>query len=140
MKLLAGLLADLNAVKEEGETLLDRTMVIYGSNLGNANTHVTTNLPVIFAGGGFRHGRHLAFECEGNYPLPNLFASMLECLGLEVDRFAASTRTMGGLEPVSAARAAGGNRALRFRRAPRAAPDEGASLLNSLLSAPKCWT
>ncbi|MCF7763647.1 MAG: hypothetical protein K9N62_08240 [Verrucomicrobia bacterium] len=35
----------LNLVEEDGETLLDRTMILYGSNLGNANTHVTTNLP-----------------------------------------------------------------------------------------------
>src|SRR5213595_2251242 len=56
MKLLADLFDELKRVKEDGEPLLDRTMILYGSNLGNANTHVTTNLPVIFAGGGFEHG------------------------------------------------------------------------------------
>jgi hypothetical protein len=85
-------------VREDGETLLDRTMVLYGSNLGNANTHVTRNLPILFAGGGFKHGQHLAFDTERNYPLPNLFVSMLERLGLDVDRFASSTGTMRGLE------------------------------------------
>ena len=55
MKLLADLFGQLKAVHEEGEPLLDRTMVLYGSNLGNANTHVTTNMPTIFAGGGFKH-------------------------------------------------------------------------------------
>ena len=45
-------------------------MVLYGSNLGNANTHVTTNLPTLLAGGGFKHGQHLAFDPERNYPLP----------------------------------------------------------------------
>lgn len=97
MKLLGELFGKLKGFREGGETLLDRTMVLYGSNLGNANTHVTTNLPVLLAGGGFRHGQHLAFNRERNYPLPNLFVSMLRQLGLEVDRFASSTGTMRGL-------------------------------------------
>jgi len=98
MKLLAELFTDLQACKEDGATLMDRTMVLYGSNMGNANTHVTTNLPILFAGGGFKHGQHLLFDRERNYPLPNLFVSMLQRLGLEVDRFATSTGTMRGLE------------------------------------------
>jgi hypothetical protein len=98
MKLLANLFTELEAVPEGGETLLDRTMILYGSNLGNANTHVTTNLPVLFAGGGFKHGQHLAFDAQHNYPLPNLFVSMLQRLGLDVDRFASATGTMRGLE------------------------------------------
>ncbi len=98
MKLLADLFAGLKGVREGDGTLLDRTMVLYGSNLGNANTHVTTNLPTIFAGGGFRHGQHLAFDRERNYPLPNLFVSMLQRMGIETDRFASATGTMRGLE------------------------------------------
>lgn len=98
MRLLANLFTELASVHEDGATLLDRTMVLYGSNLGNANTHVTTNLPTILAGGGFRHGQHLGFDTERNYPLPNLFVSMLQRLGLEVDRFASSTGTFRGLD------------------------------------------
>ena len=98
MKLLANLFSELKSVREGDETLLDRTMILYGSNLGNANTHVTTNLPTIFAGGGFRHGQHLAFDREHNYPLPNLFVSMLQRLGIEAEKFASSTGTMRGLE------------------------------------------
>jgi hypothetical protein len=98
-KLIDGLLDGLKTSREDGAPLLDRTMVLYGTNLGNANTHVTTNLPVILAGGGFKHGQHLAFDRERNYPLPNLFVSMLQRLGLEVDRFATSTGTMRGLDP-----------------------------------------
>ncbi len=98
MKLLADLFGKLRAVKEDGESLLDRTMILYGSNLGNANTHVTTNLPTLFAGGGFKHGQHLAFDRERNYPLPNLFVSMLQRFGLETSQFASSTGTMRGLE------------------------------------------
>ncbi len=98
MKLLANLFGELKAVKENGEPLLDRTMILYGSNLGNANTHVTTNLPTLFAGGGFKHGQHLAFDRERNYPLPNLFVSMLQRMGLEVGKFASATGTMRGLD------------------------------------------
>ena len=98
MKLLAELFSELQAVKENGEPLLDRTMILYGSNLGNANTHVTTNMPTILAGGGFRHGQHLAFDMQHNYPLPNMFVSMLQRMGLETDKFASATGTMRGLD------------------------------------------
>src|SRR3989475_10407187 len=98
MKLLADLFAQLKAVREDGEPLLERTMIVYGSNLGHANTHVTTNMPTIFAGGGCRHGQHIAFAMQHNYPLPNLFVSMLQRMGLETDRFASATGTMRGLE------------------------------------------
>jgi hypothetical protein len=98
MKLLDRLFTDLKARQEDGATLFDRTMVLYGSNLGDANRHTTDNLPVLFAGGGFRHAGHLAFDRTRNYPLPNLFVSMLQRLGLEVDRFATATGTMRGLD------------------------------------------
>jgi hypothetical protein len=98
MKLLAGLFSGLKSVNEPEGTLLDRTMILYGSNLGNANTHVTTNLPTLFAGGGFKHGQHLAFDRERNYPLPNLFVSMLQRMGLETEKFASGTGPMRGLE------------------------------------------
>jgi len=98
MKLLAQLMTDLKAVQEEGEPLLDRTMVLYGSNFGDANQHTCFNMPMILAGGGFRHGQHLAFSRTQNYPLPNLFVSMLQRMGIESERFASSTGTMKGLE------------------------------------------
>jgi len=98
MKLLADMFDTMKDVKEDGDTLLDRTMVLYGSNLGNASTHVTTNMPVLLAGGGFKHAGHLAFDTERNYPLPNLFVTMLQRMGLEADKFASSTGTMRGLE------------------------------------------
>jgi hypothetical protein len=100
MRLLANLFSELKTVQENGEALFDRTMILYGTNLGNANTHVTTNLPTVFAGGGFKHGQHLAFDRERNYPLPNLFVSMLQRMGLEVDRFASGTGPMRGLDLV----------------------------------------
>ena len=100
MKLLAKLFGDFKTVKEEDESLLDRSMILYGSNLGDANAHVNTNMPVLFAGGGFRHGQHLAFDTlpERNYPLANLMVSILHRLGIDEEKFASSTGKMRGLE------------------------------------------
>ncbi len=99
MKLLAHLFANLKAVREGEESLLDRTMILYGSNLGDANAHSTINMPTLFAGGGFRHGQHVALDPAGGaYPLPNLFVSMLQRMGFEDGKFASSTGTMKGLE------------------------------------------
>jgi hypothetical protein len=98
MKMLSKLFTELKAVREGDETLLDRTMVYFGSNMGDANKHVNTNVPVIFAGGGFKHGQHLVFDTERNYPLPNLFVSVLERLGLGTGKFATGTSTLRGLE------------------------------------------
>lgn len=94
----ARLLQLLAETKETGGSLLDRTQVLYGSCLGNANSHSNQNLPVILAGGGFKHGRHLAFDTTNNTPLANLFVSMLQRLGIETGQFASSTGTLRGLE------------------------------------------
>tara|TARA_R110002096_G_scaffold11515_7_gene42358 strand:- start:7407 stop:8672 length:1266 start_codon:yes stop_codon:yes gene_type:complete len=79
-------------------SLLDETMVILTSNLGNASSHNNKNMPVLFAGGGFKHGRHLAFDQKNNYPLPNLYLNALHQVGLEeVEQFGRSTGEMDGL-------------------------------------------
>lgn len=90
--------SELVAIEEGGETLLDRTMVLYGTCMGSANSHSNSNLPVILAGGGFRHGQHLAFDQKNNYPLSNLYLTMLHRLGIEAESFSTSTGTMRGLE------------------------------------------
>lgn len=95
---LALLIKGLRDTREDGDTLLDRTAVLYGTPMGNANAHSNTNLPVVLAGGGFRHVGHLVFDRTRNYPLPNLFLSILHRLAIEADRFASSTGTMRGLE------------------------------------------
>jgi hypothetical protein len=84
--------------KLKSDKLLGETMVLLTSNLGNASSHDNKNMPVLFAGGGFRHGQHLAFDQKDNYPLPNLYLGALQRLGLEQERFATSTGTMTGLE------------------------------------------
>ncbi len=97
-KTLNTFLDGLAGVKEEGDALLDRTMVLYGTPMGSANSHANTNLPILLAGGGFKHAGHLAFDAKKNYPLPNLYVSMLNRMGLPLDKFATSTGTMRGLE------------------------------------------
>lgn len=97
-KELTRLLEKLSAAREDGNSLLDRTSVFYGSNLGNGNNHDTHNLPVLVAGGGFKHGQHLAFDRRNNYPLPNLFVSLLQRLGIETDAFSTGQGTLRGLE------------------------------------------
>lgn len=93
----ADFLRDLEATVDGDECLLDNTQVLLTSNLGNASNHSNKNMPVLFAGGRYRHGQHLAFDKSNNYPLPNLFVSMLQQMNLEVDTFATSTGTMTGL-------------------------------------------
>jgi hypothetical protein len=97
-----GFLRDLQSVEETGGTLLDHTSVLMTSNLGNASSHDNRNLPVLFAGGGFEHGKHVAFDRKNNYPLANLFVSVLQQTGLEVDQFSSGKGTMKGLEPTRA--------------------------------------
>jgi hypothetical protein len=91
-------LGKLQATPEDGATLLDLTMVLIGSNLGNASSHDNRNLPIVLAGGGFKHGAHLALGGERDYPLSNLFVSMLQRLGIETSTFGTGTGTMKGLE------------------------------------------
>jgi len=83
--------------KLKTDKLLDDTMVLLTSNLGNASSHDNKNMPVLFAGGGFKHGQHLAFDQKDNYPLPNLYLSMLHRLGMQDEAFATSTGEMNGL-------------------------------------------
>ncbi|WP_339726800.1 DUF1552 domain-containing protein [uncultured Gimesia sp.] len=98
MKLLKQFLQTLANVPGESGRLLDSTMVLYGSNMGDANTHDNTNLPILLAGGGFRHGQHLAFNRDHNAPLCNLYVSMLQRLGVETDQFGSGHTTLAGLK------------------------------------------
>jgi len=100
LKTLRDFLKKLKDTKEEGGTLLDSTTVFFSSNLADASTHGVKNMPVLLAGGGFKHGSHLAFDPKNNPPLCNLYVSMLQRLGLEVDKFGSSTGTLKGLEMV----------------------------------------
>ena len=98
MQVVRDLLGKLKTKQEGGSPLLDKTMVLFGSNLGNANSHDTRNLPILLAGGGFKHGRHVAFDADKNTRLCNLFVTMLQRLGVETDAFGSSTGTLTGFD------------------------------------------
>jgi hypothetical protein len=102
MEQFARFLGKLKSIHDGAGTLLDHTMVLFGSGMGNANAHTNTNLPIILAGGGFRHGQHRAFPQTGagRAPLCNLFLSMLQRFGVPCNRFGLSTGTLTGLEVV----------------------------------------
>jgi hypothetical protein len=97
-KTIARFLLALRGAGESGASLLDRTSVVYGTCMGNANGHTNKNWPMLLAGGGFKHGQHLAFDKEQNYPIANLYVSLLQRLGIEADKFASSKGTLKGLE------------------------------------------
>ena len=98
MGILGHLLHALRDIDEQGSPLLDQTMVLFGSGLGSANSHSSVNLPLILAGGGFRHPGHLAFDEQQNEPLANLFVTMLQRMGIEADSFSSSTGSLRGLD------------------------------------------
>lgn len=90
-------LVSLRDCKEGSGSLLDQTQVLIGSNLGDASGHGTSNLPILLAGGGFRHGRHIAGDRRQNTPLGKLFVSMLQKFGVETDSFSSGSGTIEGL-------------------------------------------
>jgi hypothetical protein len=116
----ANLLAKLKSAQEgAGGHMLERTMILMTSNLRDGNTHWTHDLPVLLAGGGFKHGQHLAFNQpylekiadpeqdkkplspsmgSTQTPLCNLYVSMLQRAGVPSDRFSSSSGTLTGLE------------------------------------------
>lgn len=95
------LLAALNRKQEGASRLMDSTSVIFGSNLGNANSHDTKNLPLLLAGGRFRHGKHLMLDREKNTPLCNLFVQVAQQMGHEIEQFgSSSSSSVNGLESV----------------------------------------
>jgi hypothetical protein len=94
MKVFAGFLGKMKASTEAGRSLLDQTVVLHASNLGNASAHTCDNLPIILAGGGFKHAGHVAFDRKDNKPFSNLFVRMLQQMSIEMDRFGSSTGTL----------------------------------------------
>lgn len=100
MEQFARFIAKLGSLQDGDARLLDHTMVLFGSGMGNANAHTNSNLPIILAGGGYRHGEHRAYPSDrgGRVPLCNLYLSLLQRFGVETDRFGTSNGTLPGLE------------------------------------------
>jgi len=101
LKAFGEFLGALKGIPDGGGNLLDHTMVLHGAGMGNANAHSNVNLPILLAGGGFKHGQHLVFDKQRNYPLANLYVSMLQRMGIDADKFASGTSTLRGLEMAS---------------------------------------
>lgn len=91
LRVFRDFLTKLKDSTEGDETLLDRTMVLHASNLGNGSGHSPNNLPLLLAGGGFRHQGHVAFDRQNNRPLSNLFVRMMQQMGIEARSFGSST-------------------------------------------------
>lgn len=92
---MARFLAKLKDTPTQNGNLLDETMVFFGSGLGDASRHSNRDLPLILAGGGFQHGKHIdAIQSNGHQtPLNNLYTTMLQKFGVEIDRFNNATGT-----------------------------------------------
>lgn len=100
LAVIRNFLTALQKSREEGESVLDQTSVIYGTCMGNANGHTNQNWPMLLAGGGFKHGQHLAFDQKNNTPISNLYLSVLHRLGIEQEKFSSSTGTLSGLQMI----------------------------------------
>ncbi len=120
MAVIHNFLAKLKATKEGDGTLLDKTSVLIGSHMGSAGSHMSQNLPIILAGGGYRHAGYISaddpkdtsdrvYDTRGtmmkngvkqtnNAALSKLFVTMLQRTGMETDKFAGTTGTLGGLD------------------------------------------
>ncbi|PHR93947.1 MAG: hypothetical protein COA78_32335 [Blastopirellula sp.] len=83
-------LTKLKSIEENGKSLLDHTAVLFGSNLGNASSHSSRNLPIVVAGGGYKHGNHISHDLDNNTRLSNLYVSFAQRMGLEIDQFGTS--------------------------------------------------
>lgn len=88
------LLTLLKQAKEGNATLLDHSTILVSSNLGNASAHSARDLPVIVAGGSFKHGQHIAAGGPGaeNARFCNLFVQIARRMGVETDAFSQSNR------------------------------------------------
>ena len=91
VKVFGEFLAKMKATTESGQTLLERTAILYASNLGNSSSHDNHNLPIILAGGGFKHQGHIGYDRQNNMLLSNLFVRMLHHMDIEAPKFGAST-------------------------------------------------
>jgi hypothetical protein len=96
---LAYMLQRLDSIREGDGTLLDNTMLVYGSAISDGNRHNHDDLPILLAGGktaGFQGGRHIRFPDET--PLVNLYLRMLHIAGVDVAAIGDSTGELTGLE------------------------------------------
>lgn len=83
----------LSKMNDGERTLLDSTTVLFGSGMGDGNSHKNSDLPILLAGGGYKHGEFHEVPREGinKVPLCNLFVDIAQKMGVETDSFGSST-------------------------------------------------
>ena len=94
VKRFGSLLDSLDSQNENDSSLLDQTQILFGSYLGNPNSHNAENLPILVAGGDFNHGHHVAHDEKHNSPLCNMYLSLIQRMGVETDQFGQNTSTL----------------------------------------------
>ena len=100
MKCLENFISQLKSKTDaEGRPLLDSTIVMMGTGMGNASAHTNNDLPTVVAGGGFRHGSHVAVDPKSDEAplLGDLYITLMQQLGMEVDRFSNAKRNLNHL-------------------------------------------
>ncbi len=100
MKCLENFISQLKTKTDaEGRPLLDSTIVMMGTGMGNASDHTNNDLPTVVAGGGFRHGSHVAIDpkADGAPLLGDLYITLMQQMGMEVDRFSNAKRNLNEL-------------------------------------------
>ena len=95
VRVLGEFLEKMRKSDEGGRSLLDRTSILYTSNLGNSSSHDNNNLPILLAGGGYKHQGHVAFDRKNNTLMSNLFVRMMQQMDIETKNFGASTGVVG---------------------------------------------
>jgi hypothetical protein len=96
--LFAEFLTKLKNTKEGDSNLLDQSLIVYGSGLSDGNVHTHDQLPTVLAGRGGNFvspGRHIVYQRET--PVANLFATMIERVGVRPEHVGDSTGTLAGL-------------------------------------------
>jgi hypothetical protein len=90
-------LTRLAKLADGNRTLLDSTTVLFGSGIGDANTHKNSDLPILLAGGGYRHGefRRLPASGPNKVPLCNLYVDIAQHMGVQAESFGNSTGRFG---------------------------------------------
>ena len=102
MKCLARFITQLKQKSDaEGRPLLDSTLVLFGTGMGDASRHANSDLPTLVAGGGLKHGRHLAFDKndpkQADIVLGDLYLTLMHQLGMESDTFSNASKNLDHL-------------------------------------------
>ena len=112
MKTWAEFVGKLKSTKDplQDGSLLDNTVIVFGSGMGNSSSHDNSDLPVMVMGGGFKHKTHLVCPSgggsnkkqsgKGRLPLSNLWLSVLQQVGCPIDSYNRASTTLNGFEPV----------------------------------------